>query len=110
MSPSENAIEEFIDYITDRNNIRDVSKWIEGRTMSGKLGEVEYHLRVRYMLGTAYMHGIIGKKAFTVEMFYCRYNGFSFSMKDGDLLIHESEYLATELNPVKAFLTLQASI
>ena len=72
-----NPFNNFVDYITDNKNIWHPEKYLSDRNISGVTETgVEFKFTYTYVLGTAYMHGRLGKDFDKIEVFYREQQGF----------------------------------
>lgn len=72
--PKGNILEQFVQYVTDKENVWDPNRYLKSRTLSGLVFNQESQLSFQYVLGNAYMEGYVGD--LTLQVFYHGLNGF----------------------------------
>lgn len=107
------CIGDYIDYITNPENVWDPSKYLDKRRISGITEQgVEIQFGYSYVIGNSYMTGMFGKSSpSTVEVFYRELQGFQIKIKfsNDSFEFHES-FTTQNKEKVKDFLLMYANL
>lgn len=105
-------IGDYIDYITNPDNIWNPEKYLNSRRISGVTGEgTELQFTYSYVLGNSYMVGNIGKGFSTkVEVFYRDLQGFQVKIDLGNGCIYEEGFVPYKKEKAKELILHYANL
>jgi hypothetical protein len=105
-----NAINAFVDYITNKEHVWNPEKYIAIRNVSGVTENgTEFKFSYSYTIGASYMSGRLGKDFDKIEVFYRSTQGFQIKLSRNNGAVIQGGYAPYNETAVKELLNSYAN-